>query len=79
MPHAQGVKVCAACHVLNLVGPKQTLDDRSETGSLATAPDALSLDSYVHESWKQITCLPCRKITSPRRVGDLLQSTEAWE
>ena len=66
-PRAHGVKVCAASHVLNLAGPKQTLDGRSETGSLALAPDALPLDLYVHDSWNGITCLPCRKTTSPRR------------
>lgn len=51
MPRAHGVKVCAASHVLNLAGPKQTLDGRSETGSLAPAPDALSLDLYERKSW----------------------------
>lgn len=67
VPRAHGGKVCAASHFLNRVGPKQNLDGRSETGSLATAQDTLSLDSYVHESWNYITCLPCRKTTSPGR------------
>ena len=38
---------------MNLAGPKQTLDGRSETGSLALAPDALPLDLYVHDSWNE--------------------------
>ena len=50
VPHAHGVKGCAASHILNIVGPQQTLDDRDERGSLAKVPKALSQDLCANEA-----------------------------